>query len=213
MAVSFVHEMLAQLLVLVPEQVVCVCNNVFLAFAQHYGSKCQVLPAASCEHEAGHACILLPLFLSSSSSSSSSSFSSLVESTWCALLQVLGLLQAVNGAIAWRTNPTLFHAGSSESEQQPEAAQAEAAQGFESAQEDVVAPQPPMTAASTKGQGSGKGRGTGRGLGWGGGRAAARKAAATADEAQGIQHISCMLTESGVSVMQAFVRRDTQSGL
>jgi len=96
-------------------------------------------------------------FSSSSFSSSSFSLTPPAESKWCAPLQALNLQQAVHGSLAWRTNLTLLHAGSSESEQEPEAAQAESAQGFESAQEDFVAPQPPTTAASTKGRGSGGG--------------------------------------------------------
>ena len=58
LAFNSVHEMLAQLLVSVSEQVVCVCNNAFLAFAQHQAIK---VPAAFCEHVAGHVCILLLL--------------------------------------------------------------------------------------------------------------------------------------------------------
>ena len=143
----------------------------------------------------GRSCLysLSSSFSSSSFSSSSFSLTPPAESKWYAPLQALNLQQAVHGSLAWRTNLTLLHAGSSESEQEPEAAQAESAQGFESAQEDFVAPQPPTTAASTKGRGSGRGRGRGRGRG--GGSAAARKAAATADEAQGIQHFSCIFTE------------------
>ena len=117
-------------------------------------------------------------------------------------MRLLDLQQAVYGTKAWRTNLILLPAGSSGSEQEPEAAQAEAvrgfesAQGLESAQEDSAAPQPPATAASTKGRSSGRGRG--RGKGQGGGRATARKAAATVDEAQGIQQISC--SQSRLSV-------------
>lgn len=109
------------------------------------------------------------------------------------MVRTVASLRPAAGTRAWRTNLLLFHAGSSESEQKPETSQAESAQGLESAQEDVVAPQPPMTAASTKGRGSG--RGQGRGKGQSGVRATACKAAATADDAQGTQHIGCMLTE------------------
>lgn len=56
--------MLAQLLVSVPEQVVCVCNDAFLAVAQHQGIRVSV---ALCQHVAGHACtlclLLFPLLL------------------------------------------------------------------------------------------------------------------------------------------------------
>ncbi|KAA6419269.1 MAG: hypothetical protein FRX49_10793 [Trebouxia sp. A1-2] len=92
--------------------------------------------------------------------------------------KALGLLAGRKAAKELKAQPS-----SSESEQKPETSQAESAQGLESAQEDVVAPQPPMTAASTKGRGSG--RGQGRGKGQSGVRATACKAAATADDAQG----------------------------
>ena len=52
----------------------------------------------------------------------------------------------------------MLNAGSSESDREPEAAQGEAAQGFESAQEEFAAPQLPATAASSKGRPRAKSR-------------------------------------------------------
>ena len=86
-------------------------------------------------------------------------------------------------------------AGSSDSEPGREASQADAAQGFESAQEEFAPSQPPQAAASTKGRGSGQGGGRGKGRGRGGatsGRPAASKAAPT-DDAQGTAHTAACL--------------------
>lgn len=104
-------------------------------------------------------------------------------------------------------------AGSSDSEQGREASQAEAAQGFESAQEEFAPPQPPKAAARTKGRGSGQGRGRGKGRGRGGAtssRPAASKAAPT-DDAQGTAHTSaCLLLL--LKIMSVMPRLWCQSG-
>ncbi len=63
--------MLAQLLVSVPEQVVCGCNNAFAVFASHQGIK---VPAGLCERVAAYTLnlplSLLPLFLFSTNQNS-----------------------------------------------------------------------------------------------------------------------------------------------